>query len=143
MASGIDKGSFGGIALAIGGILLGLTLEGGRIAQLLQPTAALIVFGGTLGAVLLQFPLATVLTAFASLRKVFFEHIEDPVAVVTEMVGYAQKARASSLSTPNWKASGSRSSRSRSCWQWMGRSRRSCARSWSWNWTIARRGKNT
>jgi len=93
MASGIDKGSFGGIALAIGGILLGLTLEGGRIAQLLQPTAALIVFGGTLGAVLLQFPLATVLTAFASLRKVFFEHIEDPVAVVTEMVGYAQKAR--------------------------------------------------
>jgi chemotaxis protein MotA len=93
MASGIDKGSFGGIALAIGGILLGLTLEGGRIAQLLQPTAALIVFGGTLGAVLLQFPLATVLTAFASLRKVFFEHTDDPVAAVTEMVGYAQKAR--------------------------------------------------
>jgi chemotaxis protein MotA len=93
MASGIDKGSFGGIALAVGGILIGLTLEGGRIAQLMQPTAALIVLGGTVGAVLLQYPLPTVLTAFASLRKVFFEHTEDPVAVVTEMVGYAQKAR--------------------------------------------------
>jgi len=93
MASGIDKGSFGGIALAVGGILVGLTLEGGRVAQLLQPTAALIVFGGTLGAVLLQYPLPTVLTAFASLRKVFFEHTDDPVAAVTEMVGYAQKAR--------------------------------------------------
>ena len=93
MASGIDKGSFGGIALAVGGILLGLTLEGGRIAQLLQPTAALIVFGGTLGAVMLQFPLPTVLAAFGSLRGVFFEHNEDPYEAVAQMVGFAQKAR--------------------------------------------------
>jgi chemotaxis protein MotA len=68
-------------------------MEGGKIAQLLQPTAALIVFGGTLGAVLLQFPLATVLAAFASLRTVFFAHNDDSLGAVTEMVGYAQKAR--------------------------------------------------
>ena len=93
MASSIDKGSFGGIALAIGGILLGLVLEGGRIAQLLQPTAALIVFGGTLGAVMLQYPLSMVFGAFGNLRKVFFERNEDPMEAVAEMVGYAQKAR--------------------------------------------------
>lgn len=93
MASSIDKGSLGGIALAIGGILLGLVLEGGRIAQLLQPTAALIVFGGTLGAVMLQYPLSMVFGALGNLRKVFFERNEDPMEAVAEMVGYAQKAR--------------------------------------------------
>ena len=46
------------------GIVAGLLMEGGNLGQILQPTAALIVFGGTLGAVLLQFPLSTVLAAF-------------------------------------------------------------------------------
>ena len=89
----MDKGSFLGVVVALGGILLGLTLEGGKIGQILQPTAALIVFGGTLGAIMLQFPLAVVLAAFASLATVFFEPGDDPLMVVKEMVGYAQKAR--------------------------------------------------
>lgn len=93
MANEIDKSSFGGVVVALGGILLGLTLEGGKFTQVMQPTAALIVFGGTLGAVLLQYPLSMVLAAFASLVAVFFEPGEDPVHVVKEMVGYAQKAR--------------------------------------------------
>jgi chemotaxis protein MotA len=89
----VDKGSFGGIFLALGGILLGLTLEGGKIGQILQPTAALIVFGGTLGAIMLQFPLPVVLAAFASLAHVFFERGEDPLVVVQAMIKYAQRAR--------------------------------------------------
>ena len=53
----MDKASIGGAFLAIAGIIAGLLIEGGNLGQILQPTAALIVFGGTLGAVLLQFPL--------------------------------------------------------------------------------------
>ena len=60
----MDKGSIGGVILAIFGIMAGLWLEGGKISQILQPTAALIVFGGTMGAVLLQFPLSTVTSRF-------------------------------------------------------------------------------
>ena len=89
----MDKGSLGGIIVALGGILLGLTLEGGKIGQILQPTAALIVFGGTLGAIMLQFPLPTVLAAFASLAHIFLERDKGPLLLVKEMVGYAQKAR--------------------------------------------------
>src|SRR5581483_10787499 len=89
----VDKSSFAGMMVAVGGILLGLTLEGGRVGQILQPTAALIVFGGTLGAIMIQFPLGIVLAAGASLLRVFFEHGENPLLVVKEMVGYAQKAR--------------------------------------------------
>ncbi len=54
----MDKATLSGLVLAIGGILLGLMLEGGNLGQVLQPTAAMIVFGGTLGAVLIQYPSA-------------------------------------------------------------------------------------
>jgi chemotaxis protein MotA len=93
----VDKSSFGGVAVALGGILLGLSLEGGKIGQIMQPTAALIVFGGTLGAVMLQFPLPIVIEAFGSLASVFFETGQDPRLVLKEMVGYAQKARKSGI----------------------------------------------
>jgi flagellar motor component MotA len=67
----MDKASVGGAVLAIAGIITGLLIEGGNVGQILQPTAALIVFGGTMGAVLLQFPLTTVVDAFRSLGHVF------------------------------------------------------------------------
>ena len=89
----MDKSSFAGLAIALGGILLGLLLEGGRIVQVLQPTAAIIVFGGTLGAVMLQFPLRVVLKAFRSLGQVFFDDSGDPQILIGEIVGYAHKAR--------------------------------------------------
>jgi chemotaxis protein MotA len=89
----VDKASVGGVVLAVCGILLGLILEGGNLGQVLQPTAAMIVFGGTIGAVMLQFPLATVLAAFRSLVRVFFERRRDGQAIIREIVGYAQKAR--------------------------------------------------
>jgi chemotaxis protein MotA len=93
MANGIDKASVLGPVVAIGGIVLGLSLEGGKIMQVVQPTAALIVFGGTLGAVLLQFPLTVVTAAITSLVSVFVPRVEDPIDAVREMVGYAVKAR--------------------------------------------------
>jgi len=41
----LDKSTFAGILLAVGGIVAGLLLEGGNLGQILQPTAAMIVFG--------------------------------------------------------------------------------------------------
>ncbi len=89
----MDKSTIGGIFLAVGGILAGLLLEGGKIAQILQPTAAMIVLGGTIGAVMVQFPLSTVLEAFKGLAWVFFDKTEDPKQLVAALVGFAQRAR--------------------------------------------------
>ena len=89
----MDKSSLMGVALAVGGILLGLLLEGGRIAQIVQPTAAMIVFGGTLGAVMIQFPLRVIFAASMRLGQVFIDNSTDPNALIQEIVGYAQKAR--------------------------------------------------
>ena len=89
----MDKSSFAGVFIALGGILVGLMLEGGKILQIIQPTAALIVFGGTLGAVMLQFPLRVVIAACKRLGQLFFDNSRDPQALINEIVGYAHKAR--------------------------------------------------
>ena len=89
----MDKSSVAGIAIGIGGILAGLILEGGKVAQILQPTAALIVFGGTLGAVMLQFPLRVIAAAFRHLGRVFMDKSKDPQVLIGELVAYAHKAR--------------------------------------------------
>ena len=65
----MDKATLVGLVLAIGGVLLGLMLEGGNLGQVIQPTAALIVFGGTLGAILIQYPLAVALRAFRRAKR--------------------------------------------------------------------------
>jgi len=89
----VDKSTFGGLLLAVAGIVVGLLLEGGKLGQILQPTAAMIVFGGTLGAVMVQFPSAVVLQAAKRVAHIFFERNSDGQAEVRELVGYAQKAR--------------------------------------------------
>jgi chemotaxis protein MotA len=89
----VDKGTIGGLLLALAGIVGGLTLEGGNINQILQPTAAMIVLGGTLGAVLVSYPLPTVLASFKRLSAVFFERSRNLESIIQEIVGYAVKAR--------------------------------------------------
>jgi chemotaxis protein MotA len=89
----VDKSTIGGIFLGLGGILVGLVLEGGRISQILQPTAAMIVLGGTLGAVMVQFPLSTVVQAFKALAWVFLDKAENPKHLVDILVRFAFGAR--------------------------------------------------
>jgi chemotaxis protein MotA len=89
----MDKGSIGGVFLAIAGIIAGLLIEGGNMSQILQPTAAMIVFGGTMGAVLAQFPLPTVLAAFGSLAHVFSAPRKHNDQLVHLLVAFANKAR--------------------------------------------------
>ena len=89
----MDKSSFLGLLVGFGGIVAGLLLEGGKLSQVLQPTAAIIVFGGTLGAVLLQFPTPVVTSAFRRLVQVFFEQNRDPRDTVRQLVLFANKAR--------------------------------------------------
>jgi len=89
----VDKATLGGLVLAIGGILLGLKLEGGNLGQVLQPTAAMIVFGGTLGAILIQYPLPVALHAFRRLAQVFVEPEQDAQSTIELLVKYANQAR--------------------------------------------------
>jgi chemotaxis protein MotA len=93
----VDKSTFTGILIAVAGIGIGLVIEGGKLTQVLQPTAALIVFGGTLGAVMVQFPLSVVLQAFRNLKDVFWGSEPEPDALIQNLMRFAYKARKEGL----------------------------------------------
>jgi chemotaxis protein MotA len=93
----MDKSTFVGLLIALGGILAGLLLEGGRVSQIIQPTAGMIVLGGTIGAVMVQFPIEVMGQAVRRLRTVFLESTVDPFQIIRELVNLAQKARKSGI----------------------------------------------
>jgi chemotaxis protein MotA len=93
----MDIASIGGILLAVVGILAGMMIEGGSIGQITQPTAALIVVGGTTGAVMLQFPLKTFLAALKQAMRIFISGGSDGEEVLKQLVQFANKARKSGI----------------------------------------------
>jgi chemotaxis protein MotA len=93
----VDKSTLGGIGLAVAGIAVGLYLDGGKLGQLLQPTAALIVFGGTLGAVMVQFPFSVVKQAAGQLKPVFFGGKDPAPQLIEDLTRYAVRARKNGL----------------------------------------------
>ncbi|HJU12250.1 MAG TPA: motility-associated protein, partial [Candidatus Binataceae bacterium] len=82
----MDKASVSGMLLGLAGIIGGLLLEGGKVSQVLQPTAAMIVFGGTAGAVLIQFPLPAVFGAVRRLAGIFFEPAATVQSAIEQLV---------------------------------------------------------
>src|ERR1700730_9009519 len=92
-----DIATLGGLLLAAGGILGGLLIEGGKLTDIAQVTALMIVLGGTIGAVMVTTPLKTLIRAAKYLGNVFFEQQEDPQEVIEEIIGYATKARKNSI----------------------------------------------
>jgi chemotaxis protein MotA len=93
----VDRGTVTGILVALAGIGIGLVVEGGKLSQVVQPTAALIVLGGTIGAVLVQFPLSVVMQAVAQLKDVFWNTEQPPDALIQNLLRYAYKARKEGL----------------------------------------------
>ncbi|NLT65902.1 MAG: flagellar motor protein [Acidobacteria bacterium] len=89
----VDVASILGLILAALAILGGQALEGGSVGSILQPTAALIVLGGTFGACLLQFQLSAALTSLKALLKVFQEPGINNRGVIQEIIRLANKAR--------------------------------------------------
>ena len=89
----MDIGTIGGILFAIGMILVGQALEGGHVGSLLQLTAAMIVFGGTIGAVMLTTPIGVLVRAARQLVSVFLDHSAPRSDMIEEIIEYATLAR--------------------------------------------------
>lgn len=92
-----DFASLGGLVVAVAALLGGLIMDGGKVSDVTQVTAAIIVLGGTLGAVMITSPLSSLIAAAGGLKKVFFEDVINSEAAIDEIVTYATKARKSSL----------------------------------------------
>src|SRR5262249_20185738 len=81
----------------VGAILGGLTLEGGKIKDVAQITAAIIVLGGTAGAVMISTPGAVLKGALRRLGGVFRDPQPPIESLIEGMVAYAAKARKTGL----------------------------------------------
>jgi chemotaxis protein MotA len=92
-----DFATIGGLLLAMSGILGGLLLEGGRVQDVAQVTAAMIVLGGTIGAVMVTTPMPVLMGAAKRLSLVFFNKAHAVDDLIEEIIGYATKARKSSI----------------------------------------------
>lgn len=92
-AGRLDVLAVAGIPVGMGLILLGQMLEGGHAHTLFQLTAALIVFGGTAGAVMLSFSTADVIEALRRVPAVFVDRLEPVREVIARLAMYAAKAR--------------------------------------------------
>lgn len=88
-----DYATIAGLAVAACGILGGLLLENGRIQDVAQATALLIVFGGTIGAVLISTPAATLIRALKRTSVLFFEEPRNDEILVARILHFATLAR--------------------------------------------------
>jgi chemotaxis protein MotA len=89
----VDWATVVGLAAGVGLVLAGQAIEGGSIWSIVQGTAALIVIGGTFGAVCLSFTLHDLEGAVRSLRTAFVDTYEPVEDTIKEIVRLATKAR--------------------------------------------------
>jgi len=89
----MDKFAIFGSILGLVGIIGGNMLEGGHIGALVQGPAAVIVFGGTFGAMFLSYPAQDIRNAFRYLPRVYQEFKVDVRPVIAEIVEIATVAR--------------------------------------------------
>ena len=89
----MQPGPLIGIVFALFAILVGNALEGGHLGSIVGGPAFLIVIGGTIGAVMVQYPLGTLAGALKSAGATFKKPDEDPAKLVEELVDYANRAR--------------------------------------------------
>lgn len=93
----MDLTTLVGLVLGISMILIGQVLEGGHISSILQPTAALIVLGGTFGATVLSFPGRSLKLAARGLKRAFRPPKHDVSGIIQTLIDMATKARREGL----------------------------------------------
>lgn len=89
----MDPGPLIGLGLALFCVIFGNMLEGGHASSMVGGPAALIVIGGTVGAVIVQFPLPTCAAAMGWVGPLFKKPATDGEKLIDEIVDYANRAR--------------------------------------------------
>lgn len=93
----MDKISVLGLLLGIVAIIGGQLMEGGHLASLSQPTALLIVLGGTMGAVMLQSPYTTFMRGMRMVRWVWYPPVVDHQQLIKQISNWSQVSRREGL----------------------------------------------
>ena len=93
----MDLASLIGIVLGFSMLIGGFMLEGGHFTSLLEPTAAMIVFGGTAGATMASFSMEDIKQVGALFKITFSEKKFEVNDLIGTLCGFAEKARREGL----------------------------------------------
>lgn len=96
-AQAIDFASITGAVLAFGALFVAVILEGGDLKSLIHLPAAILVFGGTIGAGVMSFRANALLQIPALLKRIFTEQRRDVTEVIYLITRFADKARREGL----------------------------------------------
>jgi chemotaxis protein MotA len=89
----IDLSTIAGVVLAVAAIVGGLLLEKGEVRDIAQYTAAVIVLGGTIGAVMIATPVRILTGAFRRVKSIWAEDLQNPSQLIDEIIHLAGEAR--------------------------------------------------
>lgn len=93
----MDKATWLGLLVGVGGILLGNIVEGGHISSLMQLTAFIIVLAGTVGAVMVSSSERNLKIGLSMAREAFTDKESDIKSRINEIVDCARIAKKESL----------------------------------------------
>lgn len=88
----MDIATLIGIIVSFGLVIISI-LMGGEGAWFINAPSLMIVFGGTMGATLLAYPLSDVLSVFKVARNVFMHKSQSVSELIPLITGFAKKAR--------------------------------------------------
>jgi chemotaxis protein MotA len=89
----MDIATIIGVVLGLGAVIGGAAMEGLHLTSLIQPTAAIIVLGGTFGAAFISFPMHTAVQALKDLKLLISspEKMDGLITVITDLATKARK----------------------------------------------------
>jgi chemotaxis protein MotA len=88
----VDLATLLGILVATG-LVVSSILMGGSGSWFISYPSLMIVLGGTMGATLINYPLADVISVFKVTKNAFRAKSYQPIALIPKMVEFAKKAR--------------------------------------------------
>lgn len=93
----MDILTLAGLVIGFGGIIGGMILEGGHVSSLLNAPAFIIVFGGTIGAVLIQLPMDVFKRALGLAKWAFMPPTIAMQPAIEKIVEWSNIARKEGL----------------------------------------------
>lgn len=88
----MDLATLLGIIVAAG-LVISSILMGGSGSWFINYPSLMIVLGGTMGATLINYPLADVISVFKVTKNAFRHKSHNPISLIPKMVRFAKKAR--------------------------------------------------
>lgn len=88
----MDLATILGIVLSFG-LVVAAIMSGSSLFIFIDGASMAIVFGGTIGALLVNYPLGRVLAVLGIIKKTLFAKQQSPTAIIEQFMDYANRAR--------------------------------------------------